>query len=396
MRNPADPVNAATAPLPPAATSAGQLLASWSARAWAYDYFATLRRLESLAPELPRWGRALRPSAEPVRVAQEPSLSFAPAGFSRFEPADAHLPPRLRQHFFSYIGPNGPLPVHLSEFIRERALNHGDPTWLAFLDTFLHRFALQFYRAWAQARPVTGMDRPGEDAFRRQIGAFVGIGTTARQERDAVHDDARLHFSGWLARGVHSAEGVEAVVGAYFGVPVRLERWVGHWMRLPDGELTRVGASNPNAPSRTLGLGAVLGRQVWDRQHKVRLHLGPLTLAQYRRFLPIGDARPVLAAWMRQLVGEALDWDAELVLRQDEVPPTQLGAGASPGPAAHASRLGWTSWLGHRPRTRDARDVRISGANAAGPPPGRRPPIADRRADLQNTRVGSSISRSHP
>lgn len=395
MRNPADRVSAGLPSLQPSPAaprlSHAQLLESWSARAWAYDYFAAMRRLDALAPHLPRWGRALRPSAEAVRVGQEPSLSFAPASISQFEPADEHQPPRLRQHFFSYIGPNGPLPVHMSEFIRERALNHGDPTWLAFLDTFLHRFALQFYRAWAQARPVTGMDRPGEDAFRRHVGAFVGMGTATRQERDAVHDDARLHFSGWLARGVHSAEGVEAVLGAYFGVPVRLERWVGHWMRLPADELTRVGASNTNTPSRTLGLGAVLGRQVWDRQHKVRLHLGPLSFEQYQRFLPIGDARPVLSTWMRQLVGEALDWDAELVLRQDEVPSTQLGT-AAPQRPGNAPRLGWTSWLGHRPRSRDARDVRISAAGGPLAPAGNRTPSTD----LQKAQSGSSISRSLP
>ena len=360
MRNPTDPLSAAPSPAPAQRTGPAELLRQWAPRAWAYDYFAALRRLECAAPGAPRWGRALRPGAEAVRVGQEPSLSFAPAGFSRFEAAGEHSPPRLRQHHFSYIGPNGPLPIHLSEFIRERALNYGDPTWLAFLDTFLHRFALQFYRAWAQARPVAGMDRPGEDAFRRHVGAFVGMGGAARQGRDEVHDDARLHFSGWLARRVHNAEGVEAVLGAYFGVPVRLERWVGHWMRPPPAELSRIGGGNANAAARALGGGAMLGSQVWDRQHKVRLHLGPLSYAQYGQFLPIGSARPVLARWMQQLLGDELEWDAELVLRKDEVPPTRLGT-AEAGHGGNGARLGWHSWLGERRRTRDARDVRIDG-----------------------------------
>lgn len=375
----------------PAATPVG-LLRQWAPRAWAYDYFAALRRLECAAPQLPRWGRALRPGAESVRVGQEPSLSFAPAGFSRFEVASDPAP-RLRQHHFSYIGPNGPLPLHLSEFIRERALNHGDPTWLAFLDSFLHRFALQFYRAWAQARPVTGMDRPGEDGFRHQIGAFVGMGGAARQQRDEIHDDARLHFAGWLVRRVHNAESVEAVLGAYFQVPVQLERWVGHWMRLPTGELSRIGVGNANAPSRMLGGGATLGRQVWDRQHKVRLHLGPLGYAQYTLFLPTGSARAVLARWMQHLLGDELEWDAELVLRREEVPPTRLGTSQA-GRGGNGARLGWHSWLGERPRTRHARDVRVDGrAHVAFPPS----PARDcSKADLQNAGAGSSTSRSHP
>jgi type VI secretion system protein ImpH len=335
-------------------------IAQRAAEPWAYDYFALMRRLESLAQPAPRWGKALLPGAEAVRVAQEPSLAFAPAAFSRFEPANAGAPPRLREQFFGYLGPNGPLPIHLSDFIRERALNHGDRASLAFLDIFLHRFALHFYRAWAQARPVTAMDRPGEDGFRRQVGAFAGVGTPARQRRDEVRDDARLHFSGHLTRRVRNAESVESVLRAYFDVPARLEPWVGHWMRLPAAETTRLGGGRALAPrdaaARAMGRGAVLGRQVWDRQHRVRLHLGPLTFAQYRDFLPDGTAQPALQRWMQQLLGDELYWDACLILRKQETPPTRLGARTG-----NAPRLGWVSWLGHRARSRDAADVRIRG-----------------------------------
>ena len=330
----------------------GAHLHSVSHEPWAYDYFALMRRLESVAKSSPRWGRALLPSAEPVRVGQEPSLSFAPASFSRFEAATDVSPPRLRQHFFGYLGPNGPLPVHLSDFIRERFINHGDPTWVAFLDTFAHRFSLHFYRAWASSRPAVALDRPGEDAFRLRVGALVGAGTAARNHRDEIHDDARLHFAGWLTRRVHNAESVEAVLCSYFGVPVRLERWVGHWMALPPGELTRLGRGEA---SRSMGMGAMLGQRAWDRQHRVRLHLGPLSLDQYRLFLPIGPARPELQRWMQQLLGDELEWDAELVLEQQEVPATRLGQTLG----GNAPRLGWVSWLGQRTRTRDAADVRV-------------------------------------
>jgi len=347
---PPDP--AASAPAPEA-TSAAAVAAYLAARAdtpWDFDYFALLRRLESLALPAPRWGHALRPAAEPLRIAQEPSLAFAPAAFSQFDLAAQ--PPRLRQQFFGYLGANGPLPIQLSDFIRERALNHGDPTWLAFLDSFAHRFALFLYRAWAQARPATGMDRPDEDRFRAWIGAFVGIGGPARQGRDEVHDDARLHFAGHLARRARNAESVESVLRAYFAVPVRLEPWVGHWMDVPDGECTRLraaGADVDQGGARRLGRGALLGTRVWDRQHRVRLHIGPLPLARYLDFLPNGQARAPLHRWMQQLTGDELAWDAQLVLCRQDVPPTRLGA-----QRGNAPRLGWVSWLGERRRTRDA------------------------------------------
>ena len=91
---------------------------------------------------------------------------------------------------------------------------------------------------------------------------------------------------------------------------------------------------------------------MWDRQHRVRLHLGPLTLAQYQMFLPGGSARPVLQHWMDQLLGQEFEWDAQLVLERTDVPATRLGLGA---------RMGWTSWVGERGRARHAVDVRVPG-----------------------------------
>jgi type VI secretion system protein ImpH len=321
----------------------------WKIDTWQYDYFAVMRRLEAQAYPLPRWGQAVLPGAEPVRIGQEPSLAFAPATFSRIEDATAQSPARLRQQFIGYIGPNGPLPVHLSDFIQERALNRNDPTWLGFLDGFTHRFALHFYRAWAQAKPAVSLDRPQDDNFRRYVGALVGVGTATRQNRDSIHDDARLHFSGWLMRQARSKDSVDAVLAEYFGVPVKLEQWIGHWIQLALSDATRLGQGGA---SRALGLGAVMGTRVWDRQHKVRIHLGPLTFAQYQMFLPGGSARKLLQNWMQQLLGHEYEWDALLSLQAKEVPVTKMGA---------ASRLGWTSWLGTRPRTLHANDVMIPG-----------------------------------
>ena len=89
---------------------------------------------------------------------------------------------------------------------------------------------------------------------------------------------------------------------------------------------------------------------IW--QHRVRVHLGPLTLTQYRLFLPGGSARAVLQRWMQQLLGHEYYWDALLTVQDSEVPVTRLG---------DASRLGWTSWAGRQKRHKHAVDVVIRG-----------------------------------
>ena len=140
-----------------------------------FDFYQTLRRLECLSLDKPRWGKALRPVDEPVRLGQEPDLSFAPAPIASFDHTRGGRQSRLRVRLFGLLGPNGPLPLHITEYARERERNAGDPTLSAFLDVFHHRFLALFYRAWAQAQPHVNRDRPADDRFAAYIGAFLGV-----------------------------------------------------------------------------------------------------------------------------------------------------------------------------------------------------------------------------
>ena len=314
---------------------------------YTYDFYQALRRIECLYPASPRLGKGLKPADEPVRLGQDPSLAFAPATLSALEQRAGGRPPKVKVAFFGFLGPNGPLPLHLTEFARHRQLHHEDSTFARFLDIFNHRFLALFYRAWAQAQPAVNLDRPQEDRFAAYVGAFVGLGSPRMRSRDALPDAAKLFCSGLLARQARNAEGLAALLKAYFRVPIRLEEFVGHWMWLPRTEQTRVGIGGGSA---MLGAGAVLGERVWDRQHKIRIWLGPLTLAQYEAFLPGGAAVDRLVAWVRTYLHFELEWDARLVLRRDQVPETRVG---------RYGRLGWTTWIGRYWRGHDARDLML-------------------------------------
>lgn len=309
-----------------------------AAEPYRFDFFGVMRRIECHYAHLPRFGTAQRPRDEPIRLGQEPSMDFAPASLSGFRPGGDGQLPRLEVRFFGLFGPNGPLPLHLTDFARERVLHRNDRSLVRFVDMFHHRLLLLFYRAWAQAQPTVALDRPGEDRFAAYVGSTLGIGTSAFAGRDALPDHAKLFFAGLFARQVRNADGLEGVVRGYFRLPGRVEQFVGHWLKLPEDQRTRL--QREPTPGAQLGVGAVLGRRVWDRQHRFRIHLGPLSVNDYLRFLPDGDALERLVAIVRQYIGFELDWDLRLTLRPEEVPRARLGRG-------HA-RLGWTSWLGRR------------------------------------------------
>lgn len=322
-----------------------------------FDFFQSLRRIECLNAELPRIGTALKPADEPLRLGQDAALSFAPAAISTFDLSSEGRPPRMAVRFMGLLGPNGPLPLHITEYVRERELHEGDKTLVRFLDIFHHRILALFYRAWAQAQPVVNLDRPRQDRFAIYVGANFGIGTPRLRartfenanavkdiaHRDGVSDFAKLFFAGHLARQVRNRDGLAALLNAYFRVPVAIEEFVGHWLQLPERERTRLSTS-----SAVLGRGAVLGASVWDRQHKIRVQLGPLTLQQYENFLPGGSAIVKLRTWLRQYLCFELEWDARLLLAPNEVPKAAL---------ARYGRLGWTTWLGKRTSTAAAADL---------------------------------------
>ena len=304
-----------------------------AAAPYRYDFYQTLRHLECLFDTKPRWGQALRPIDEPVRLGQEPDLSFAPAPLASFERRDGR-PPRLQVRLFGLFGPNGPLPIHLTEYARERMQHAGDPTLSRFLDVFHHRFLALFYRAWAQAQPHVHRDRPKEDRFTVYVGSFVGMAPSTLRDRDSLPDLAKFFHVGALIRQVRNPEGLMHILQHFFRVPVKIEEFVGHWMFLSRRD--RSSLSPEGAP---LGIGAVLGDSVWDRQHKFRIHLGPLTLAQYEDLLPGGKTLAKLVDWVRTYFCFELDWDVRLMLKAEEVPMLALGAG---------QRLGFTAWLGDR------------------------------------------------
>jgi type VI secretion system protein ImpH len=319
-----------------------RLFDALQAAPYTHDFFATLRRLEALHPQVARLGNALRPRDEPVRMGQDPEMDFAPAALMSFH-ASGKAPPRIGQRFFGLFGPMGPMPLHLTDYARDRARNHGDPTVARFADIFHHRATLLFYRAWAQAHPVTHLDRPWDDAFSRWVSSLFGQGPREFAQRDSIPDHAKRLHAAALARGPRSAEGLAKILRQYFGVPVRLEPHVGQWLPLRQEDRTRL--LPPTAPHRRTALGrnAVAGTKLWDRQYRFRLHLGPLSWAQYQRFLPGQHALVELRDWVRQYVGLGLTCEARLILRGTEVPPLQLGR-------RHGlqGRLGWTTWLAAR------------------------------------------------
>jgi type VI secretion system protein ImpH len=297
----------------------------------AFDFFQALRRIECQHPDKPRLGEAVRAHDEVIRLGQDPMLAFAPSTIASTLPAQGDTPRRLLVNFFGLLGPNGPLPLHLTEYARDRLRNADDPAMARFFDVFNHRMLLLLYRAWANGEPTVSRDRPASDRFATFVASLAGRGLPSLANRDAFPDGAKLFYVGHLARQTHNAEGLRAMIGDFFRMPVEIEEFIGNWLDLPADNRWALG----RAPQGRLGYSAVLGSRIWDCQHKFRVRLGPLNREQFDSMLPGGKGLPLLRALVRNYTGDELAWDLRLIL--DQRTENQLALGRS--------RLGFSSWL---------------------------------------------------
>jgi len=297
-----------------------------------HHIFQALRVIEAHYFDAPRLGESRRARDDKVRLGQEAELAFPPSSIAEFRPAKGGKPARLTNRFFGLFGPQGPLPLHMTEYARDRRRNHRDPTFVAFADMLTHRMMSLLYRAWTAGQPAPSFDR-NDDPMARKVAALAGYRADNLQDRDAMPDLAKLHFVGHLSQGSKNAEGLVSILSVFFGVPVQLRQFVGSWLELEPDDCWQLGGP------AGLGQSTSVGQKVWSRAAKFRLRIGPLSLADYQRLLPGGDALARLRSIVRNYVGDTLAWDINLVLAGDEVPRASLGG---------TTKLGHTSWIGSK------------------------------------------------
>ncbi len=327
-----------------------QLLERLKDEPYAYGFFQAMRRLHALDTTL-NLGKSLRPRDDKVRLQQQPDLRFSPSTVRDYQPPHPEdgIAGKLSVNFLGLFGPNGPLPLHVTEYALDR-LRVNDPTLVAFLNVFHHRLLSLFYRAWSIHQKSADLDRQTGRRFTNYIGSYIGLGQPAMQHRDEVDDAAKLYFSGRLSSPTKNSEGLAAILTEYFGVKVQVEPFVGQWLAVPETDACRLGESPLTGK---MGSTIIVGSKVWQVQTKFRLRFGPLKLAELVSLLPNKGAFKRLKTWVRNYCGDELFWDARYVLLAKEVPSTQLGGGGF---------LGWTTWINTRKPERDAEDLLIDPA----------------------------------
>ena len=131
------------------------------------------------------------------------------------------------------------------------------------------------------------------DLFTHYLLDLLGLGTDGLRDRQEIEDEALLHYVSLIAMQSRSAVALEQVLADYFEVPVEIQQFTGAWYGLDQS--TQCAMNEKDTRLAQIGAGAVVGDAVWDRQGRVRIRIGPLSMERYNDFLPEGERLRSLA-----------------------------------------------------------------------------------------------------
>ena len=334
-----------------------------------FQFFQAVRLWQQLAPGKPV-GKFFTPADEVVRFSARATLEFpaselqelryrcpfCPSAFANLSEAEKHFsdckqregrtrrfgPPRLTVNFMGLTGPQGVLPTCYSELIIDRSKKR-DLALPDFLDIFNHRLISLFYQSWEKYRFGVQYEQGREDHLSRNLAALVGLGIAGLRNRLLeVPDESLLYYTGLLSQQPHSAVALEQILRDYFNVPAEVMQFQGRWYYLSPDNSTRL--QETDSLCDCLGVGSVLGDEVWDQQSLVRVRLGPMPLNRYIEFLPNGKAYQSLRSLVQFYCSGQLDFEVQLALQDEQTPPCALDVEGETGP-----QLGWITWIKSAP-----------------------------------------------
>ena len=254
--------------------------------------------------------------------------------------------------FMGMLGVSGALPLHYTERIAEHFQVERENGPRAFLDIFSNRALGLFYEAWRKYKLELKYEKTQKDNFLPLLLSLTGIGQASLKNRledqdGGVLDESMAYFAAALRHKPVSTAMMQKVIGAYFGAPMKIEQFVGAWYSLPPEQQMQLGSEGA-----VLGVGAVIGERIWQRDLCMKISIGPLPASKFEAFLPGKAAAKSLEKVLTMFTGLTIEYEVQLILRKEDVKPSELSQEGS------SVNLGWNSFLTTEKAQEDSSEVR--------------------------------------
>ena len=322
-----------------------------------FEFFQAVRLIQNLFLRMGDANRhklleeVVHLSESGIRFRTEQSLAFSPSDVRKIQAKvenDELKHFEITASFLGLTGPNGVLPDHYTSLVIERShTRNKDYALREFLNYFNNRALTFFYLAWQKYRlpfvyERSRLEGKGLDPISRSVISIAGHGQSCLQNRASFRDEALQFFSGFFSEQKRNAVSLECMLSFYFGVQAQVTQFCERWIYLSEQNQSQLpNQQHPQGMNAGLGKTTVIGRRYRDIQSLFRIQIGPLRWVEFLRFLPGMSEMKSLISMTNHFAGLHLDFEIQLLVRADRVPPMQFGLGG-----ANPLALGQTTWLG--------------------------------------------------
>ena len=310
------------------------------------DFFELVRRIGHDRPDLPRLGKAARPTQENVRFGQTPYLHFPPTEIAEIRQGNDRVEALIMTYFFGLLGVNGPMPLEFTDYVFQRSHNYYDQTWRRFLDIINHRFLTLFYRAWAENEQTVSFDRPDDDKITDIIRALAGTPSDMFSV-DRTFPYLTANYANHFGRSVKSRASLEEILRNVLKVDLKVKDFVVSSYDIPKDARCFLG----NRDTSVLGKNIQLGRSYMSATREFEIEVGPVSFAESSKWMPGKKGFDLINKIVTAYLDRPLEYSLTFIVIGKTVPKVVFG-GADEG-----VRLGQGFLLG---RPKDDENIKMT------------------------------------
>ena len=310
------------------------------------DFFELVRRIGHGRPDLPRLGKAVRPTQENVRFGQTPYLHFPPTEVAEIRPGNGSAEALIMTYFFGLLGVNGPMPLEFTDYVFQRSHNYYDQTWRRFLDIINHRFLTLFYRAWAENEQAVSFDRADDDKITDIIRALAGT-PSDMLPANRIFPYLTANYASHFGRCIKNHSSLQEILRNVMKVDLKVRDFVVSSYNIPKNVRCRLG----NRETSVLGKNIQLGRSYMSATREFEIEVGPVVFAESNKWMPGTKGFELINRIVTAYLDRPLEYSLTFIVIGKTVPQVVFGK------EDKGVRLGQGFFLGH---PKDDENIKIT------------------------------------
>jgi len=240
---------------------------------------------------------------------------------------------KLTVTFMGLYGESSPLPTFYTEMLLQEERNDKN-VMREFIDIFNIPIYRTYFKVWLKNQLGIRANEFNDTKILDFLHVFSGMPQAHLREK-YKEQYPLLKYAGLNMQYPRSAEALRTLISNITdNNNIQIIQCIKRMVPIPELQRCSLGSSN-SILDETLHL----GDKIKDRMGKFRIFIFKLDMRKFNALLPGTNSFGTLVKVVKLYIGESLNWDIQLTLREDVSTGITLGGGDD-------SKLGLNTWLG--------------------------------------------------